>query len=220
MALRSRHGTAKGTGTGPVIEVLPPDEQQPGLAAPPAAPSSPVSRRENGTLSSSEAARELGRRGGLARAERRAMAARFASSLRIAPDMPGFEVSVHAAPFVAEAEQWLQAKIAEIAANVGGGEVGAGVVSMLRTAAFETYASRMLFELGLGKAFLFKSEGEGSSRRVVSVNTHLLEKAARFGDAARQNLLAAHELARLEALARAGSEDDDAPWATKGGSTP
>jgi hypothetical protein len=83
---------------------------------------------------------------------------------------------------------------------------------MLRTAAFETYASRMLFELGLGKAFLFKAE----AGQVTSVNTTLLEKAARLGDAARQNLLAAHELARLEALARAGSDDDDAPWATKG----
>jgi len=212
MALRSRHGRAARVGPGgPVVEVLPRGEQQRGLAAPAAEPSGPVTRRADGTVAGTEAARELGKRGGRARAERQAMARRFASSLRLAPDLPAFVLSASAAPFVAEAERWLAAKIGEMAARVGGGEVGAGVVSVLRTAAFETYMSRLLFEMAAGR-FLFTTEGEGEARRVVGVNVQLLAQAARLGDAARQNLLAAHELCRLEALAAAEQDANGNTW--------
>jgi hypothetical protein len=212
MALRSRHGKAARVGPGgPVVEVRPLGEQRKGLAAPAAEPSGPVARRADGTVSGSEAARELGKRGGRARAERQAMARRFASSLRLAPDLPAFALSAHAAPFVAEAERWLQAKIAELAARVGGGEVGAGVVSILRTAAYETYASRLLFELATGR-LLFATEGEGEARRITGVNTQLFAQAARLGDAARQNLLAAHELCRLETLAAAEQDANGSTW--------
>lgn len=212
MTLRRGHGT--GAAAPLRIEVAPADEQRPGIPAPPAEPTRPVPRLRDGRFTP-EGARLAGAAGGRKAAKRRIEAQRFAAALRLAPAMPPFEPSTLARPFVEEAERWLQAKIAELAANVGGGEVGAGVVSILRTAAWQTYTSRMLFELGTGRALLIQrdAKGEGSG-----LNLGILAQAARLGDAARQNLLAAHELARLEAEARAARADaaDDAPWVTKG----
>ena len=72
MALRNGHGNGAGV---PRVEVLPADEQPRGIpapAGPPAPPLPEVARRSDGTVADRQAAIELGRRGGLARAAKAA----------------------------------------------------------------------------------------------------------------------------------------------------
>jgi hypothetical protein len=81
--------------------------------------------------------------------------------------------------------------MAQLAATVGGGEVGPGPASVIASAALQLGASRWLSDQGaeLGDA-------------------RMLLDASRLADASRQNLLAAHELCAREAQARPKRSDD------------
>src|SRR6187399_2242400 len=62
MGLRSRHGSSRAKGIGPVIEVLPADELPRGV---PAVQQMPSAKPHRGRITSSERAKEIGRLGGL-----------------------------------------------------------------------------------------------------------------------------------------------------------
>jgi hypothetical protein len=83
--------------------------------------------------------------------------------------------------------------MAQLAATVGGGEVGPGPASIVSSAALQLAASRWLADRGA------ESGAAG-----------LLLSASRLADASRQNLLAAHELAAREAQARPRQADPHA----------
>jgi hypothetical protein len=204
----------------PRIEVPRADELAAGLAAPLPAPSGPVDRGRDGQVQPGSGARELGRRGGLARARRRAEARGYASSFglgrllsrvtdeRVAPALADDKL---VAPFIVEGEAWLAAQVEAVARDVGGGQLSPGVISILRTAAWQRTYSALLFDATTRRAWAW----DGGQPR-----TELLLVATRLGDSSRQNLLAAHELAAREAAARPaptadlaalgwGSSDDD-----------
>lgn len=196
MALRRGHGT--GASSPLRVEVPPPDElTNADVAAPAAAIHGPVPRRPDGKVDGKEAARELGRRGGLARAARRARAEAFAGKLRLAADLPMFEPSAHALPFSEEAEAFFQAKVAELA-NDSDGQVSSGVASIVRSAAWQTYSGRLLMELATSRNFLFVKGREARPE----VNATLMLQASRLFESGRQSLLAAHHVQQLEAKAR------------------
>jgi uncharacterized protein (UPF0261 family) len=75
--------------------------------------------------------------------------------------------------------------MATLAATVGGGHVGPGPASIVSTAAIQLGAARYLSDLGAKNG-----------------DAKMLLDASRLADSSRQNLLAAHELAAKEALAR------------------
>lgn len=173
MALRSGHG--KGAGQ-PRIEVLPPDEQPEGVAATKRPSDEPIARRPNGQFDGSEAAREAGRRGGRARAEK----VRLVDSLGLAP------LAEDAAfrPYRNAAEEYVEAHLASLAQEAGG-VVGPGPASMIASAALQLACSRFVFD-----------------RATVAGDAAMMAQASKLADASRQNLLAARELAVREAQTR------------------
>lgn len=176
------------------------DELPAGVAAPVAAPARPVQRDRSGKLASSEAAKALGRLGGKAKAANDAK--KWGRTLGLGGLLAALEADKHLAPFVAEAERWLRAKTEELARDVGGGVVGAGVVSVLRTAAWQRAFGEFLFECGATGAFAWNRTPGDKAAADIQPRTDLVLVASRLGDASRQNLLAAHELCAREAQAR------------------
>lgn len=157
-----------------VVETCPADELPAGVPA----ATSPVDRREDGTLTPG-GARELGRRGGIAAAERRRFAAQLADQLGMA------EVGPALAPYTDAAREFATAHLADLAQSVGGGRVGPGPASMIQSAALALAASRYLY-----------------ARGSVAGDAKLLGQAAQLADKSRTALLTAHELAAREAQAR------------------
>lgn len=184
MSLRSRHGKSKQYGAGPVVEVAPLDEQPVGVPA----PTGPdPDRSRSGQFQPGAGTREMARRAGRASAESRQLKALM--GLR---DLPEGHV---VGPYKAMASEWRDAYLAELAALVGGGQVGAGPSSVAASAALQLGASRALFDL---VACVPK----------IADAARLLALAARLADSSRQNVLASRELAALEAQARKTANDE------------
>lgn len=173
MTLRKGHGNGAGA---PRIEVMPPDELPDAVPAPDA-PFTGVARRHNGTFATPEAARAVGARGGLAKANR----VRLARSLGLGLG-PGDAAAF--APYRRAASSFRRHHTAELA-RMAGGHCGAGPSSMVASAALQLAASRFLFDVGT-------SAGDPAT----------IKTASQLADASRQNLLAAYELATREAQAR------------------
>lgn len=214
MALRKRTGTAAKYGSGEPLVVVPPADElrNAHVAAPAPAPSGPIARRSDGKLDGSEAARELGRRGGLANAEKRARAEAFATRVRMASGLPGFDAHAYYATYAEEAEAAFAALVTQLGEQ-SDGVVSAAVSSIARSAIQQTYAGRWIVDLGTGSAMAFV---DGGGKAVP--NAALLLQGSRLLEAGRQSLIAAHHLQTLEAEARArgGDGPDDAPWVTSG----
>jgi hypothetical protein len=168
-----RNGHGSGAGV-PRVEVLPADEQPAGVPA----PARPAALRDNaGRFQAGAGTSELAREGARAAHESRQLAALL--GLWTPPDDHAF------APYARLAREWRDAHMATLSATVAGGSVGPGPASIVSTAALQMAASRWLFDRG----------AEAGDAR-------MLTDASRLGDASRQGLLAAHELAAREAAAR------------------
>jgi hypothetical protein len=197
--VRDGHGNGAGR---PHIE-NPRKDLPTGVAAAPAettpAEKRPVARKPDGTPADRAAAAELGRRGGLAAARKRAtvdaLGAEVPRSLRVGGH-PALQVRELAAPFAEEAAKAYEAKRAELARDVGGGVCGVGASACIRTWAHAHHASLMLFELAQG---LLMFDGKGARPKV---QTDLFAAATRLSAEARQALLSAHSLAAEEAKSR------------------
>lgn len=208
MALRKRTGTAAKYGSGEPLVVVPPADElrNADVAVPEPAPTRPVARRSGGQIDGPEAARALAERAVIAKRERRARAEAFAGKLRLGAHLELFEPSMHAAPFSEEAEQFLRAKLAELARD-SDDETSAGVVAIVRSGAWQLYAGRMLVELATSRTFLFVEGKDGRP----AVNAELMLNGSRLMEAGRQSLLAAHHLQTLEAEARAKAKRRERP---------
>lgn len=169
MALRTGHGTGKGV---PRIEVMPADELPAGVPAP---ARQAADRDESGKLRPGPGTSELARKAAKARHESAAHERQMARllGLRELPDGHPY------APYACLARDWRDGHMRELAATVGGGEVGPGPASIVSSAALQMAASRFLHDVGSDAC-----------------------DAKMLLDASRQNLLAAHELAAREAKAR------------------
>jgi hypothetical protein len=176
MTLRSRHGNARNHGIGPMVEVLPPNELPTPVQAPQHAVTGPERDHRGRWL---PGARTSQSRGARAKAARVKLAAQLGlEDLAQAPDF---------APYVKAAEDFAKAQASYLAERVGGGSIGPDVGSMVTTAAWQLAASRYLFARGVREA------GDAD----------LFNKASTLGNASRQNLLGAHELAAKAAQAQA-----------------
>lgn len=171
MALRSGHGAGKGT---PRIEVLPVDELPAGVPAP---ASLAADRDASGKLIPGPGTSEQARRAALAKHEAATLAR--LTGLWEAPEGHAFQ------PYQRLITKWRDAHMAQLAATVGGGEVGPGPASVVSTAALQLGASRYLHDLG-----------------AATGDAKMLLDASRLADSSRQSLLAAHELTAKEAQAR------------------
>ncbi|MFO0735742.1 MAG: hypothetical protein U0270_07680 [Labilithrix sp.] len=136
-------------------------------------------RRLNGTLEDSESAKELGARGGRARAAK----VRLVSALGLASlaDDAAF------APYRTAGDAFVTEHLAALALQAGG-EVGPGPASIVASAAMQLAASRFV-----------------NDRAMQSGDAKLLKQASDLANDSRQNLLAAYELAVREATARNAS---------------
>ncbi len=180
MALRSGHGKGRGT---PHIEVLPADE----LPAPVPGEPVQVARRADGTIADSEAAKELGRRGGLAKAK----------SVRLVTSLGCSKLNEDSAfaSYRKGAEEF-HAFHVEALAYQAGGIVGPAPNTMIATAALQLAVSRFYFDK-------FHETLDMADAKTGSTQ----------GDASRQNLLAAYELAVKEANARVAAKGPIDPLA-------
>lgn len=185
--------------------VAPVDELPVGVPAParPAEAGSPAPERgQRGQLAPGEGTRALARKAAQAKARKRADAKAWGAMLGLGRLLP-LTPDEHLAGFVREAEAWLAAQAEAVARDVGGGQLSPGVVSILRTAAWERMYSAFLFDAGTRATFAWDSEtAPDGKRRATGPRTDLIVVATRLGDSARQNLIAVHELASREAQAR------------------
>ncbi|MBX3205497.1 MAG: hypothetical protein KF764_10540 [Labilithrix sp.] len=173
MTLRKGHGRGAGQ---PRIEVLPADELPAPVPALEPVSTRPVTRRKNGTIADSASAKEIGRRGGLARMRK----ARLVSALGLA------ELAVDAAfaPYRRAGDEFVRAELEKLATQAGG-EVGPGPSSIVASAGLQLAASRFV-----------------SDKAAASGDAALFQTASKLANDSRQNLLAAYELAVREAKAR------------------
>jgi hypothetical protein len=173
MALRTGHGNGAGA---PRVEVLPADEL-PG-PVPSAVPhqAATLAFRQDGKIADKETAREMGRRGGAAKARR----VRLIDSLglkKIADDAT-FK------PYRDAAEEFVSHHRASLAKQAGG-ELGPAPSTMVASAGLQLAASRWAFDRGA-------AENDAA----------LIKLGSALANDSRQNLLAAYELATREAAAR------------------
>jgi hypothetical protein len=172
MALRSGHGNGAGL---PRIEVLPVDEQPVGVPEPSRKPplAEPANARlPNGRLAEGQAARELGRRGGLARAAKAAQL-RALTGLGLLGATPE-----SLKPFLEAANQFAAAEVERLARECGGGVCPQNAAALVQSAALAMAGSREAYARGDALA------------------------GARLGAEVRSNLLGARELTVLEAKSR------------------
>lgn len=174
MALRKGHGNGAGV---PRIEVLPADE----LPAPIPALPEQVERRADGTLANPEAAKALGAKGGLAKAQKK--------KLLQGMGLVDMAEDNSFTPYYKAAQAWLEAEVGVYAAMCGGA-LGPGPSALLGNAAIALAMSRYLSD----KAY--NEQNELHSRQ-----------ALRYWDAMKQQKLAALELGVREAKMRADLND-------------
>lgn len=168
--MRTGHGQGAGR---PHIEIVA-DELSRGIPE----PARPAAARDaSGKFIPSDGTRALARKGGKAKAE--SVQLQRLLSLAELPTDHAF------APYARLAREWRDDHMRQLAATVGGGEVGAGPASIVSSAALQLAGSRWL-----------------SDRGAELADPKLLLDASRLADASRQNLLAAHELAAREAASR------------------
>ena len=185
MTLRTRHGNHKKHGVGPVIEVLPADELPAPIADLDAKTELVEIQRVDGKVVSKEAARALGRLGGL-RTAKRVKLARTLGIAKIAADKAF-------APYMQAAEEFVKEELATRAKSAGG-HVGPAASSMIASASLQLATSRFAFDKF------------AATEEIVWANL-----GSRMADASRQNLLAAYELAVREAQIRSQRDDDGPP---------
>lgn len=174
MTLRKGHGNGAGV---PRIEVLPADE----LPAPVAVAPEPLARRSDGTIADSSAAKALGAKGGLAKAQKKKLLQGM--GLAHVADDNVFK------PYYNAAQAWLDATIAIYAAMCGGA-LGPGPSALLGNAAIALAMSRYL------------------SDKAVNTQDELhARQALRYWDAMKQQKLAAYELGVREAKMRSDLSD-------------
>jgi hypothetical protein len=176
MALRNGHGNGKGV---PRIETLAADEQPVGVPAPggPVAPPAPdVARKPNGTVADRQAAIELGRRGGIARAAKAAQL-RALTGLGLLGATP--EVL---RPYLAAALEFAEHEVARLARECGGGVCPSNAAALVLAAARAMAASCAAYATGD------------------------LALGAKLGAEVRSNLLGARELTVKEAKSRPRDE--------------
>ncbi len=136
MTLRKGHGTGAGS---PRVEVLPVDELPAGLPAPERTATAAIERDSLGRLADAQSARELGRRGGMAKAGK----TRLGGSLGLAATFADERFE----PYAKSARAFRRHEVARLARTVGGGECGAAPASMVASAALQLAASRFAFEV-------------------------------------------------------------------------
>lgn len=192
-------GHGKGSGT-PKIELGKIEDGPVGIPAPVPEEGGPIERHADGRFASGDAAREAARRGGLAKAANNVH--RWARSLGMGRLLQGLEAEDRLVPFTKDADAWYRAQVQHVASVVGGGVCSPGVCSIIRTSAWERCFSAFLFEAGAMRAFAWDRDDRRTNQKVLP-RTDLLLVASRLGDSSRQNLLAAHSLAALEARSRA-----------------
>lgn len=154
------------------------------LPAVEAAVAAPVDRDEAGKIASSEAAKELGRRGGLARAEKRSVLAKL-----------GLERLIDNAPLADHykaAQVWFEDTLNSIALQ-SNGYVGPAPIGLLQVAAGAFAAARY------GQEQLANS-GSGAWLGMIKQNA----------DLQRQNVLAATDMAINEAKSRKAAKENPA----------
>lgn len=158
MALRTGHGTGAGQ---PRIEVLPVDELPAGTPAPHPSSATVIRRDASGRLADVESARELGRRGGAARAGKTRLARRMRLGEAFAD--PRFEAYAKAAYHFARAH------VGELARSVGGGTCANAPSSIVRSAALQLAASRFAFEV-LGDMALGSRLADASRQNLLAAH--------------------------------------------------
>jgi hypothetical protein len=173
VTLRTGHGRGAGA---PRIEVLPANELPSPVPGAPSAPANPVHRRQDGKLADSASAKELGRRGGEAKARR----VRLVDSLGLSSVVE----STTFGPYRAAAEEFV-AHHRSVLAQQAGGELGPAPSTMVASAGLQLAASRWAFDQGATKN-----------------DAGLIKLGSSLANDSRQNLLAAYELATREAAAR------------------
>ncbi len=158
MTLRSGHGACAGT---PRIEVLPADELPAGVPAPQPHTTPAIDRDSLGRLADAESARELGRRGGQAKAG----TTRLSGSLGLTHTFadPAF------APYARSARAFRRHEVARLARTVGGGECGAAPASIVASAALQLAASRFAFEV-LGDLTLGSRLADASRQNLLAAH--------------------------------------------------
>ena len=109
-------------------------------------------------------------------------------------------------PYAARARKWMKAKLAELARDIGGGEVGAGVTALVASAARSQAVATWLHDHALQKL-------RGKPQ------TEALAQSLSYSRQIRQDLIAAHELAAKEAVGRRAAEaarGEDLSWLDEG----
>jgi hypothetical protein len=182
MALRSGHGTGRGQ---PRVEVRPPDEQGQPVPACMAAHARPIRRRQDGKLADAESARELGRRGG----EAKARSIRLIDSLGLSRVLEQTTFG----PYRAAAEEFVAHHRAALAAQAGG-ELGPAPSTMVASAGLQLAASRWAFDQG-----------------AAANDAGLIKLGSSLANDSRQNLLAAWEMATREAAGRKAGGGGELP---------
>lgn len=165
------------------------------MAGSPPAPSAPLARDTRGRFSGSAAAREAGRRGGLARAERDVR--KWARKFGLLGALEGLPADTHIASFLVESRSWYVATAQELAL-IAGGELGPMLSQPLVNAAWQRTFSSFLFACATRSLLAWNRSEEGAP----VPRTDLVAAASRLGDSARQNVLTCFELASRFASVR------------------
>lgn len=171
-----RTGHGAGKGT-PHIEIPPVDELSAGLPGD-LPEEAPGDRGQAGRFAPGNTG--LSRRGGLAKAGK--------TRLSVKLGLMAFEDSVGFATYKRSAASFRRAHCQHIAAAVGGGVCGTGPSSMVASAALQLAWSRYFYD-----------------RAAENGDADLVKRASDLANASRQNLVAAHELAAREAVARSAN---------------
>jgi hypothetical protein len=180
---RTGHGDGAGT---PHIEV-PTDGMPAPVAAPPAAPSVPLAFRQDGRIADTLTAKELGRRGGIAKASKLRLV--DASGLARIADDSAFKSYANAA------KDLTAHHLAELV-NVSGGHAPTSASStMVASGALQLAGSRYAFD-----------------QFAATADPSWLKLGSQLADASRQNFLAAYSHAVLIAKAREDSDTTPDPW--------
>lgn len=159
------------------LDMLPP------LPAVVAEPSPPVARAEDGKIADSDAAKELGRRGGLAKAQKK----KLMTELGLARLADNAEFT----PYYKHAQSWFEA-MTESLASQSDGYLGPAPMSLLQLAA----AALAVAKFATDKTF-------------ADANLAFAGLIKNMGDFQRQNILAATDLARREAESRRAAKKDE-----------
>jgi hypothetical protein len=172
MALRSRHGTARSTGLGRMVETRPIDEQGPGVLAPVQAEAG-NERRPDGTLC--KGATTTPRKGGQARKNRLALT--HQAPIREAAADPGFR------PFLGKGVAWRKATMRYLAANVGGGECDMLTSTLVSLAADQVatakyFAARAAISLDPKDFASQKAAADSAKQLVIAARDMCTEAAA------------------------------------------